>query len=256
MIKWDILYNHLVETKRSDIGELHHIIPKHAAGNDEASNLVRLTHRYHVLAHYILYRWQHQIGDKIAYKMMSGQISNPLHDAEIRKYHKQIMNRIDIKEKLSISQKNRFLDPIERQKVSNHRKQYINSLQDKNILTQHMQTAECRKKSHETNLRIRKENPDYFSEIGKRANAVVKNNNKTRTSLELQRIYSRGCGKDNPNWSGYIVFYKNDNIYRFDTISDAVSFTKITAETIRKRINTMTPMKNGKYKEYYIRREK
>ena len=188
MIKWDVLYNHLIQSKRSEIGELHHITPKHMNGSDDVTNLVRLTHRYHILAHYILYRWKRQLGDKIAYSMMSGRISNPMHDDEIRKYHKQIMNTINVKTKISVSQKKRFSDISERKKVSEHRKKYINSLPDKNILTLHMQTPECRKKSHETNLRIRKENPEYFSEIGKRASAATKETNKHRSKSELQKI--------------------------------------------------------------------
>jgi hypothetical protein len=256
MIKWDILYNQLIETKQSDIGELHHIVPRHSGGLDDISNLVRLSHRYHVLAHYILYRWKYQPGDKIAYKMMSGQITNPMHDIEIRNYHKQIMNSDEVKTKISITQTTRLTSPIERKKISEHRKRYINTLSDKTILTQHMQTDECRKKSYETNLRIRKENPEYFSDISKRASAVVKHNNKFRTTSELQKIYSRGTGKDNPNWAGYIVLYKNDIQYVFDTMQDVVKFTNITPETIRKRINTSTPMKTGKYKEFYFKREK
>lgn len=255
MVKWDILYNHLINTKKLIIGEVHHIIPRHSGGLDDASNLVRLSHRYHILAHYILYRWKHQLGDKIAYKMMSGQITNPMHDIEIQNYHKQIMNSVDVRTKISIAQTSRFTDPEERKKVSDHRHRYINTLPDSTILTKHMQTPEIIKKRNESNLRVRKENPEYFSKIGKRGIAVVKQNNKSRTAEELQKIYSRGSGKDNPNWAGYVVLYKNDIQYIFDTMSDAVKFTNITAGTIQKRINTSTCMKNGKYKNYYFRRE-
>lgn len=52
----------------------HHIIPKHAGGSDDPSNLIELTVEEHAEAHRLLYeefgRWQ----DKIAWETLSGQI--------------------------------------------------------------------------------------------------------------------------------------------------------------------------------------
>jgi len=52
---------------------MHHIIPKHAGGTDDPSNLIELTIEEHAEAHRILYethgRWQ----DKMAYLCLSGQ---------------------------------------------------------------------------------------------------------------------------------------------------------------------------------------
>ncbi len=52
----------------------HHIIPKHAGGTDDPSNIVELTIEEHAEAHRILYeehgRWQ----DKLAWRALSGQI--------------------------------------------------------------------------------------------------------------------------------------------------------------------------------------
>lgn len=52
----------------------HHIIPKHAGGSDDPSNIVNLTIEEHAEAHRILWeqhgRWQ----DHVAWKMLSGQI--------------------------------------------------------------------------------------------------------------------------------------------------------------------------------------
>ena len=54
----------------------HHIIPKHAGGTDDPSNLVELTIEEHAEAHRVLYekygRWQ----DKVAWQGLSGQITN------------------------------------------------------------------------------------------------------------------------------------------------------------------------------------
>jgi hypothetical protein len=52
----------------------HHIIPKHAGGSNDPSNLIELTIEEHAEAHRILWqqygRWQ----DETAWKMLSGQI--------------------------------------------------------------------------------------------------------------------------------------------------------------------------------------
>ena len=53
----------------------HHILPKHAGGTDDPSNLVELTVAEHAEAHRVLYekhgRWQ----DKLAWVTLSGQIT-------------------------------------------------------------------------------------------------------------------------------------------------------------------------------------
>ena len=53
----------------------HHIIPKHAGGTDDPSNLVELTIEEHAEAHRLLFdehgRWQ----DEVAWKVLSGQMN-------------------------------------------------------------------------------------------------------------------------------------------------------------------------------------
>jgi hypothetical protein len=53
----------------------HHIIPRHAGGTDDPSNLVELTILDHAIAHKVLYglygRWQ----DKVAWLSLSDQIN-------------------------------------------------------------------------------------------------------------------------------------------------------------------------------------
>lgn len=62
---------------RNSQGEIlhrHHIVPRHAGGTDDGSNIAHLTIAEHAEAHRVLYekygRWQ----DKIAWEMLSGQI--------------------------------------------------------------------------------------------------------------------------------------------------------------------------------------
>ena len=62
----------------------HHIIPKHAGGSDDPSNLIELTIEQHAEAHKTLYekhgRWQ----DRIAWLSLSGAISckEAIHEAQ------------------------------------------------------------------------------------------------------------------------------------------------------------------------------
>ena len=53
----------------------HHIVPRHAGGTDEASNIERLLIEDHALAHKKLYELNGKWQDKIAWKMLSGQIT-------------------------------------------------------------------------------------------------------------------------------------------------------------------------------------
>ena len=79
MINWKDIYNHLIEkNKHIDLiegiyYERHHIVPRYMGINNSNENLVYLSFREHILAHYILWRLHGNVEDKIAYKMMSGQ---------------------------------------------------------------------------------------------------------------------------------------------------------------------------------------
>ena len=54
----------------------HHLIPKHAGGTDDPSNLIKVNVALHAFLHKMLFeeygRWQ----DRIAHETLSGQISN------------------------------------------------------------------------------------------------------------------------------------------------------------------------------------
>jgi hypothetical protein len=53
----------------------HHIIPKHAGGTDDPSNIVRLTVKEHAEEHRKLYEENGAWQDFVAWKTLSGQIS-------------------------------------------------------------------------------------------------------------------------------------------------------------------------------------
>ncbi len=56
--------------------ELHHIVPRHEAGSDEASNLVLLTAREHFIAHWLFAKWKQTPSSYFALSMMLQKVSN------------------------------------------------------------------------------------------------------------------------------------------------------------------------------------
>ena len=74
-LKW---YTELIEKASTQIinediyTEIHHIVPKHCDGDDNTSNLIKLTFRQHTLAHLLLWKIYGRHEDLCAYKFMSG----------------------------------------------------------------------------------------------------------------------------------------------------------------------------------------
>lgn len=54
----------------------HHIIPRHAGGTDDPSNLVELTIEDHAIAHEVRYRIYGDDRDAVAARMIRGQVSH------------------------------------------------------------------------------------------------------------------------------------------------------------------------------------
>ena len=67
----------------------HHIIPKHAGGSDDPSNLIELTVEEHAEAHRVLFEKYGRWEDEVAWKGLSGQIDK----AEIN-YIKSVIRNI------------------------------------------------------------------------------------------------------------------------------------------------------------------
>lgn len=80
-MNWTIIYKNLIDnailekrTKSTEIYyENHHIVPKHMGGDNSKDNLVLLTFREHVLAHYLLWRIHGYEGDKLMYSLRNLQ---------------------------------------------------------------------------------------------------------------------------------------------------------------------------------------
>jgi hypothetical protein len=75
------IYDNLVTSRKhlkeewKPVGSLlerHHITPRHAGGTDEESNFTYLTHREHIIAHWLLWKIHGQNADLNAWRGMKG----------------------------------------------------------------------------------------------------------------------------------------------------------------------------------------
>lgn len=80
----------------------HHILPKHAGGSDDPSNLIELTVTEHAEAHRKLYEEHGRREDYVAWKALSGEIGKEEKIHELRKIGSK---------KGANSSKNPFKDP-------------------------------------------------------------------------------------------------------------------------------------------------
>lgn len=51
----------------------HHIVPRHAGGTDDPTNIILLTVEEHAEAHHILWKQNSKLQDKVAWLMLSGK---------------------------------------------------------------------------------------------------------------------------------------------------------------------------------------
>ena len=63
----------------------HHIVPKHAGGTDDPSNLIQVTVEQHAELHFTRYLEYGELGDWLAAFSLSGQISHAEASAEARR---------------------------------------------------------------------------------------------------------------------------------------------------------------------------
>lgn len=99
----------------------HHIIPRHAGGTDDPSNLIQVTIEEHAEAHRILYeehgRWQ----DLIAWRTLSGQISTE--EARIEAVKRSLTGKVQTPEHVA----KRTYKGIKRKPCSEERKRKISA---------------------------------------------------------------------------------------------------------------------------------
>jgi hypothetical protein len=225
MIDWESLYNRLLEVKKSEIGEKHHVVPRYAGGTD-ADGIVVLPRRYHILAHFIRYRWLKGYGDRVAYKIMSSQLVNPMHDPELKAKHKALMQTEEQREKRAYSKSEET-----KKKFKEARKKYIKTLSDVKILTAQMQTRDVIEKRRTAVKKNNKENPERVKVRAQKSAQTTKERNKHLPFEELTRRYSRPT-VNNGKWRGYVVIEKEGTTTVFETI-------KIAAQELNLGYNTL-----------------
>lgn len=79
--KYTALYYRIITKCQSDIGEVHHIIPKSLGGTNESNNLVRISHKAHFILHRLLIKMVKLESHKVAmnyalFMMMNRNISH------------------------------------------------------------------------------------------------------------------------------------------------------------------------------------
>lgn len=125
MINWEGIYNRLVAERGFDqkpeniYTELHHIIPRYLGGGNEKENLVRLSLKDHIIAHYVLWRWKGNQQDKVAYLMKGGQTE--------KGNRERIVLAVEASREISrerMLSNNPMKDPVKVTKAKNTRKLY------------------------------------------------------------------------------------------------------------------------------------
>jgi len=57
----------------------HHIVPKHAGGTDDPSNLIEVSVTQHAIFHYCEWRLHGRWEDKCAWQVLANNVKHPLH---------------------------------------------------------------------------------------------------------------------------------------------------------------------------------
>lgn len=255
-MSWELLYNKLVTERVALVGERHHIVPRSLGGSDEPSNIVVLSHRDHTLAHYIRYRWLGNYQDRVAYKMMSGQLENPMYDVDVYTKFVERMQSEEIRAIHSKSATKYWSNPKNRELQSNRRKFWIikNNV-DGRTLTSHLNTPDLIEKNRNNLKNWANDNPSLHRSAIEKAHSKLRENNKHRDTDTLIDIYSRGSGIDNPNWGGYIVITNDIDTLIYNDWNDAKN-APVGNRTLRKCISQNIPIWFGEYKGYRVYKTK
>jgi hypothetical protein len=254
MINWESLYYKLLIEKVEETGERHHVIPRHAGGLDK-DGLVTLSHKNHVIAHYIRWRWKGEIGDLASYKLMGGQEKNPMHIPELVQRIIEISNNpiyIEQKRKEAIA---RWENPEIRERYITGRNRYIDSLEDKSILAKHLHTDEHKKRGVERIKQWMANNPDKFKECIDKGKQTQLEKIKKMTPDQLKERFGHP-GDKNPNWECYYVIFKDDIETIFESQAHLLRETNISRIAVNKYKDTNVKIPRGKLKGYKIKTTK
>lgn len=258
MINWENLYYHLLDTRCSKLGEKHHVEPRHSGGNKKGRTTT-LTHRDHTLAHYIRWKWKGELGDFTAYKMMSGQYTNPMlipetRDDLIKKAKEYASNPEYILRKRNEAI-NRWRDPVSRDLYMKAKSEYISSLEDRSIMTKHMQTKECRDKSVQGFHKWKNNNPEKWEEASKKSLETRLYNNSKLTKEEKLHRFGKP-GDKNGMWKGYITITQGEYEKVYTCKTDLMRDLKVSSDTIEKYKDSGKVLTRGSLKGFVINTSK
>ena len=94
------------------ISHNHHIIPRHACGTDDPSNLIRLTIPEHAEAHRLLWVQNGSLKDKFAWLMLSSRTE----EAEMAR--RELIGSPEVRAKMSVAHMGHKCSPETRDKIS------------------------------------------------------------------------------------------------------------------------------------------
>lgn len=94
----------------------HHIVPRHAGGSNDPSNLVCLTILEHAEAHRVLYEQYGRLGDKCAWLMLLGRTEEG--ELARRELQYESMHSPKVRAKMSMAHMGIKLSPEHRAKMS------------------------------------------------------------------------------------------------------------------------------------------
>ncbi len=138
-MNWNLLYKKHIDKcrkkslKENTIYHMHHILPKSSGGSDEPQNLIKLSYKDHVIAHYILYKANPTNSNWIAYRLMSGIDENKkqlVEQLKLEAISKRDLGKIGSKESVMKAMEKRAktiakMTPEERsQKFGNHKENH------------------------------------------------------------------------------------------------------------------------------------
>jgi hypothetical protein len=264
MINWENLYNKIIKDKISLNGEKHHVIPKHDGGKD-SDGIVILERRYHILAHYIRWRWKKQLGDKISYQMMRGQVINPMLDPETKKYIMGIINSMinnpEYIEYRKNKQKELWNNNEYREKTIRGRKEWIKKGNNRYKLAERINTKDARDKANKS---LKKYYDTINTDVLKyRAKKIKETINKKYSKKEVSSwssqvgekngMFGKGhliSGEKSGKWNGYkyIVEKQTGETEEFLGISNICYKMKISSVTVNNYVNTNKQLVRGNLK--------
>ena len=220
-MNWRLIYKNLIDrallehrTKGTEIYyENHHIVPKHMGGDNSENNLVLLTFREHILAHYLLWRIHGYEGDKLMYSLRNLQTEEAqrlrvkLAVASNRNGGKGFQNWKGDKHPMKDPKKVQKMIKTKKEKYNGHVISNDAMEQWRNGVTNH--------------LREMAKDP----EIQEKRSNTIKQINATLTPEELAIKYNN-AGENNGNYGWIKGYYEvidpDGNITKYESQSDII----------------------------------